>query len=108
MFKRNFSDIKIYVFDINILLYEFYVFFFFKEYDVVIFMIVLEEFDYIKDSKKDVVCDVRVLICVMEDLLYDVILEEMLVGVMMEGMGVGFIVFLGSFFIFIDLNMVEI
>lgn len=89
MLRKSNVDIRIYVLDINILLYEFFVFFFFKENDVVVFMMVLEELDYIKDSKKDVVCDVWVCICVMEDLLCDVMFEDMLVGVLLSGFGVG-------------------
>ena len=43
---------KIYVLDTNILLHEPLAFLSFKENDVVVPMTVLEELDYIKDSKK--------------------------------------------------------
>lgn len=75
-------DWKLFVLDINILFYEFFVIYFFKEYDVVILMIVFEEFDWIKDSKCDVVCDVCVVIWVLEYLFYDVIFEEIIEGIL--------------------------
>ena len=82
--KRNSSDTKIYVLDTNILLHEPHAFLSFKEHDVVIPMTVLEELDYIKDSKKDVARDARVSIRAMEDLLHDATPEEMLAGVPRE------------------------
>ena len=62
---------KIYVLDTNILLHEPLAFLSFKENDVVVPMTVLEELDYIKDSKKDVARDARVSIRAMENLLHD-------------------------------------
>lgn len=38
-------------------------------------MIVLEEFDYIKDRKYDVSCDVCVVICGLDEVLKDVFFE---------------------------------
>ena len=105
--KRNSSDTKIYVLDTNILLHEPHAFLSFKEHDVVIPMTVLEELDYIKDSKKDVARDARVSIRAMEDLLHDATPEEMLAGVTMEGMGAGSTAPSGSLSIFTDLNMAE-
>ena len=102
--KRNSSDTKIYVLDTNILLHEPHAFLSFKEHDVVIPMTVLEELDYIKDSKKDVARDARVSIRAMEDLLHDATPEEMLAGVTMEGMGAGSTAPSGSLSIFTDLN----
>jgi|TARA_B110000240_G_scaffold197006_1_gene250820 predicted ribonuclease YlaK len=61
---------KNYVLDTNILLHEPLAFLSFKENDVVVPMTVLEELDYIKDSKKDVARDARVSIRAMEDLLH--------------------------------------
>jgi predicted ribonuclease YlaK len=61
---------KNYVLDTNILLHDPLAFLSFKENDVVVPMTVLEELDYIKDSKKDVARDARVSIRAMEDLLH--------------------------------------
>ena len=97
----------IYVLDTNILLHEPFAFLSFKEHDVVIPMTVLEELDYIKDSKKDVARDARVSIRAMEDLLHDATPEDMLAGVSMEGLGAGQTAPTGSLSIFADLNMVE-
>ena len=43
----------IYILDTNILFNEPFAFLSFKEHDVIVPMTVLEELDYIKDSKKD-------------------------------------------------------
>ena len=104
--KKNSTDTKIYVLDTNIL-HEPHAFLSFKEHDVVIPMTVLEELDYIKDSKKDVARDARVSIRAMEDLLHDATPEDMLAGVSMEGLGAGQTAPTGSLSIFADLNMVE-
>ena len=80
---------KIYVLDTNILLHEPLAFLSFKENDVVVPMTVLEELDYIKDSKKDVARDARVSIRAMEDLLHDATPEELMQGVSMQGMIAG-------------------
>ena len=89
--KKNVCDTntKLYVLDTNILLHEPHAFLSFKEHDVVIPMTVLEELDYIKDSKKDVARDARVSIRAMEDLLHDATPEDMLAGVSMEGWAQG-------------------
>ena len=50
--RKKAPDTKIYVLDTNILLHEPLAFLSFKENDVVVPMTVLEELDYIKDSKK--------------------------------------------------------
>ncbi|MED5520933.1 MAG: PIN domain-containing protein, partial [Pseudomonadota bacterium] len=105
--RKNSTDTKIYVLDTNILLHEPHAFLSFKEHDVVIPMTVLEELDYIKDSKKDVARDARVSIRAMEDLLHDATPEDMLAGVSMEGLGAGQTAPTGSLSIFADLNMVE-
>jgi PhoH-like ATPase len=80
---------KIYVLDTNILLHEPLAFLSFKENDVVVPMTVLEELDYIKDSKKDVARDARVSIRAMENLLHDATPEDLMQGVSMQGMGAG-------------------
>ncbi|WP_338520110.1 PhoH family protein [Alteromonas gracilis] len=105
--RKNSTDTKIYVLDTNILLHEPHAFLSFKEHDVVIPMTVLEELDYIKDSKKDVARDARVSIRAMEDLLHDATPEDMLAGVSMEGLGAGQTAPTISLSIFADLNMVE-
>jgi PhoH-like ATPase len=105
--RKNSTDTKIYVLDTNILLHEPHAFLSFKEHDVVIPMTVLEELDYIKDSKKDVARDARVSIRSMEDLLHDATPEDMLAGVSMEGLGAGQTAPTGLLSIFADLNMVE-
>ncbi|MDY6885673.1 MAG: PIN domain-containing protein, partial [Pseudomonadota bacterium] len=105
--RRNSTETKIYVLDTNILLHEPHAFLSFKEHDVVIPMTVLEELDYIKDSKKDVARDARVSIRSMEDLLHEATPEEMLVGVSMEGLGAGDTAPTGKLSIFADLNMAE-
>ena len=51
--RKSNADTRIYVLDTNILLHEPLAFLSFKENDVVVPMTVLEELDYIKDSKKD-------------------------------------------------------
>ncbi len=96
---------KIFVLDTNILLHEPMAFMSFKENDVVVPMTVLEELDYIKDSKKDVARDARVSIRAMEDLLHDVSPEDMLAGVSMKGLGSGESAPSGRLSIFADLNM---
>lgn len=105
--RKKSTDTKIYVLDTNILLHEPLAFLSFKEHDVVVPMTVLEELDYIKDSKKDVARDARVSIRSMEDLLHDATPEDMLAGVSMEGMGAGDNKPSGSLSIFADLNMAE-
>lgn len=105
--RKKSTETKIYVLDTNILLHEPLAFLSFKENDVVVPMTVLEELDYIKDSKKDVARDARVSIRSMEDLLHDATPEDMLAGVSMEGLGAGENKPTGSLSIFADLNMVE-
>ncbi|MBU2977549.1 PhoH family protein [Alteromonas sp. C1M14] len=105
--KKKSTDTKIYVLDTNILLHEPHAFLSFKEHDVVVPMTVLEELDYIKDSKKDVARDARVSIRSMEDLLHDATPEDMLAGVSLEGMGAGENKPSGALSIFADLNMAE-
>jgi PhoH-like ATPase len=96
---------KLYVLDTNILLHEPLAFTSFKEHDVVVPMTVLEELDYIKDSKKDVARDARVSIRAMEDLLRDASPEQMLEGVSMADLGSGHASPTGSLSIFADLTM---
>ncbi|WP_137165786.1 PhoH family protein [Salinimonas lutimaris] len=105
--RKKSSDTKIYVLDTNILLHEPFAFLSFKEHDVVVPMTVLEELDYIKDSKKDVARDARVSIRAMEDLLHDATPEDMLAGVSMEGLGAGKDAPTGALSIFTDLTMTE-
>ena len=81
----NSSSTKIYVLDTNILLHEPLAFLSFQEHDVVIPMTVLEELDYIKDSKKDVARDARVSIRAMENILKDASPEQMTQGVSLVG-----------------------
>lgn len=105
--RKKSTETKIYVLDTNILLHEPHAFLSFKENDVVIPMTVLEELDYIKDSKKDVARDARVSIRAMEDLLHNATPEDMLAGVTMEGMGAGETAPTGSLSIFSDLSMMD-
>ncbi|MCW8109337.1 PhoH family protein [Alteromonas ponticola] len=105
--RNNPKETKIYVLDTNILLHEPHAFLSFKEHDVVVPMTVLEELDYIKDSKKDVARDARVSIRSMEDLLHDATPEDMINGVSMEGLAAGENKPTGSLSIFTDLNMAE-
>ncbi|MDP5032956.1 MAG: PhoH family protein [Paraglaciecola sp.] len=100
--KKAALDSKIYVLDTNILLHEPLAFLSFKENDVVVPMTVLEELDYIKDSKKDVARDARVSIRAMEDLLHDATPEQMVDGVSMKGLGAGDTAPSGSLSIFVD------
>lgn len=100
--KKTALDSKIYVLDTNILLHEPLAFLSFKENDVVVPMTVLEELDYIKDSKKDVARDARVSIRAMEDLLHDATPEQMVDGVSMKGLGEGLSAPTGSLSIFVD------
>ena len=101
------STTKLFVLDTNILLHEPLAFTSFKEHDVVVPMTVLEELDYIKDSKKDVARDARVSIRAMENLLHDASTEQMLVGVSMKGIGSGHSAPTGSLCIFADLGMAQ-
>ncbi|WP_026376371.1 PhoH family protein [Aestuariibacter salexigens] len=87
--RKKDASTKLYVLDTNILLHEPFAFLSFKEHDVVVPMTVLEELDYIKDSKKDVARDARVSIRAMEDLLHNASPEQMIEGVSMEGNGSG-------------------
>lgn len=96
---------KLYILDTNILLHEPLAFTSFKENDVVVPMTVLEELDYIKDSKKDVARDARVSIRAMEDLLHNATPEQMLAGVSMAGLGAGESAPTGALSIFSDLSM---
>ncbi|MEW9798434.1 PhoH family protein [Alteromonas sp. CYL-A6] len=105
--RKRAVDTKIYVLDTNILLHEPHAFLSFKEHDVVVPMTVLEELDYIKDSKKDVARDARVSIRAMEDLLHNATPEDMLAGVSMAGMGAGENAPTGSLSIFSDLTMMD-
>ena len=105
--RKKVSDTKIYVLDTNILLHEPLAFLSFKEHDVVVPMTVLEELDYIKDSKKDVARDARVSIRSMEDLLHEASPEQMIAGVSMEGCGSGEAAPTGSLSIFSDHGMPE-
>ncbi len=105
--RQKSTDTKIYVLETNILLHEPHAFLSFKEHDVVVPMTVLEELDYIKDSKKDVARDARVSIRAMEDLLHEATPEDMLAGVSMEGMGAGETAPTGCLSIFTDLTMAE-
>ena len=105
--RKKSTETKIYVLDTNILLHEPLAFLSFKENDVVVPMTVLEELDYIKDSKKDVARDARVSIRSMEDLLHDSTPEDMLAGVSLEGLGAGENKPTGALSIFADLNMAE-
>ncbi|GAB2685648.1 PhoH family protein [Aliiglaciecola aliphaticivorans] len=93
---------KLYVLDTNILLHEPLAFLSFKEHDVVVPMTVLEELDYIKDSKKDVARDARVSIRAMEDLLHESTPEQMIEGVAMTGLGSGESAPTGQLSIFAD------
>ncbi|MDT0595417.1 PhoH family protein [Glaciecola petra] len=99
------ANTKVFVLDTNILLHEPLAFTSFKEHDVVVPMTVLEELDYIKDSKKDVARDARVSIRAMEDLLRDASPEQMLKGVSMKGIGSGDTAPSGRLSIFADLSM---
>jgi PhoH-like ATPase len=103
--RKEVSNSKIYVLDTNILLHEPLAFLSFKENDVVVPMTVLEELDYIKDSKKDVARDARVSIRAMEDLLHEATPEEMTDGVSMMGKGAGDAAPTGSLSIFADHGM---
>ncbi|WJG08960.1 PhoH family protein [Aliiglaciecola sp. LCG003] len=100
--EKKVVQTKIYVLDTNILLHEPLAFLSFKEHDVVVPMTVLEELDYIKDSKKDVARDARVSIRAMEDLLHEATPEDMLAGVSMQGLGSGPTAPTGSLSIFAD------
>lgn len=100
--EEHISDPKLYVLDTNILLHEPLAFLSFKEHDVVIPMTVLEELDYIKDSKKDVARDARVSIRAMEDLLHQATPEEMAKGVSLVGLTAGDAAPSGNLRIFAD------
>jgi len=100
--RRKALDNRIYVLDTNILLHEPLAFLSFKENDVVVPMTVLEELDYIKDSKKDVARDARVSIRAMENLLHDATPEQLMSGVSMAGLGAGESGPTGSLSIFVD------
>ena len=101
------SSTKIYVLDTNILLHEPLAFLSFQEHDVVIPMTVLEELDYIKDSKKDVARDARVSIRAMENILKDASPEEMTHGVSLAGSVGGEHGPSGRLSIYTDLLMVQ-
>jgi PhoH-like ATPase len=100
--RRKALDNRIYVLDTNILLHEPLAFLSFKENDVVVPMTVLEELDYIKDSKKDVARDARVSIRAMENLLHEATPEQLMSGVSMVGLGAGESAHTGSLSIFDD------
>ncbi|WP_438864739.1 PhoH family protein [Neptunicella sp.] len=105
--KKVVSESKIYVLDTNILLHEPFAFLSFKENDVIVPMTVLEELDYIKDSKKDVSRDARVSIRAMEDTLHNATPEEIVAGVSLKGLGSGDAAPTGRLSIFADYNLTE-
>lgn len=100
--EKTTSASKLYVLDTNILLHEPLAFLSFKEHDVVIPMTVLEELDYIKDSKKDVARDARVSIRAMEDVLHEASPEDMTKGVSLVGLTAGDAAPTGKLSIFAD------
>lgn len=100
--EKTISASKLYVLDTNILLHEPLAFLSFKEHDVVIPMTVLEELDYIKDSKKDVARDARVSIRAMEDVLHEASPEDMTRGVSLVGLTAGDAAPTGKLSIFAD------
>ena len=100
--EKTTSASKLYVLDTNILLHEPLAFLSFKEHDVVIPMTVLEELDYIKDSKKDVARDARVSIRAMEDILHEATPEDMTKGVSLVGLTAGDAAPTGKISIFAD------
>ncbi|BDX05579.1 PhoH family protein [Planctobacterium marinum] len=100
--EKTTSASKLYVLDTNILLHEPLAFLSFKEHDVVIPMTVLEELDYIKDSKKDVARDARVSIRAMEDILHEATPEDMTKGVSLVGLTAGDAAPTGKMSIFAD------
>lgn len=103
--KKSHPQTKLYVLDTNILLHEPLAFLSFKENDVVIPMTVLEELDYIKDSKKDVARDARVSIRAMEDILHEATPEQMIEGVSLIGRVAGESAPTGHISIFSDHNL---
>jgi PhoH-like ATPase len=105
--RQKVEDKKIYVLDTNILLHEPLAFLSFKEHDVVVPMTVLEELDYIKDSKKDVARDARVSIRAMEDLLHEATPEQLTEGVSLAGIGSGETAPTGCLSIFADHGLAE-
>ncbi|AWL11052.1 uncharacterized protein HMF8227_00556 [Saliniradius amylolyticus] len=105
MAKQQAAQTKIFVLDTNILLHEPLSFLSFKEHDVVVPMTVLEELDYIKDSKKDVARDARVSIRAMEDILHDATPEELVDGVSLKGRASGEVAPEGKLSIFSDHGM---
>ncbi|MCV2884458.1 PhoH family protein [Aestuariibacter sp. AA17] len=105
--RKKANETKTYVLDTNILLHEPLAFLSFQEHDVVVPMTVLEELDYIKDSKKDVARDARISIRSMEDVLHDATPEQMTEGVTLAGRGSGITAPSGKFSIFSDLELPE-
>ena len=103
--KKKPETTKVYVLDTNILLHDPMAFLSFKEHDVVVPMTVLEELDYIKDSKKDVARDARISIRAMEDVLHDATPEAILEGVPLSTALAGKAGPTGTLSIFADLNM---
>ncbi len=101
------TDKRLYVLDTNILLHEPLAFLSFKENDVVVPMTVLEELDYIKDSKKDVARDARVSIRAMEDLLHNATPDQLIAGVSMKGYAHGDAAPTGDLSIFSDHGLAE-
>ncbi|MEF1216356.1 PhoH family protein [Photobacterium damselae] len=82
MSKTSSSQIeRVYVLDTNVLLHDPLAIYAFEEHRVVIPMTVLEELDRIKDSKKDVSRDARVVILTLEHLIDGATPEEVHSGV---------------------------
>lgn len=82
MSKASSSQIeRVYVLDTNVLLHDPLAIYAFEEHRVVIPMTVLEELDRIKDSKKDVSRDARVVILTLEHLIDGATPEEVHSGV---------------------------
>ncbi|MBT1062295.1 PhoH family protein [Bowmanella sp. Y26] len=105
MVRTKPANSKIYVLDTNILLHEPFAFLSFKEHDVVVPMTVLEELDYIKDSKKDVSRDARISIRAMEDVLHEATPDQLTAGVSLKGLGSGEAAPSGRLSIFADVGM---
>ncbi|MEZ9869010.1 PhoH family protein [Vibrio sp. 10N.261.51.A3] len=82
------DDVKrVYVLDTNVLLHDPMAVYAFEEHRIVIPMTVLEELDRIKDSKKDVARDARVVIKTIEHLVDGASPEDVQAGILIEHKG---------------------
>ena len=78
------TDHKLFILDTNVLLHAPLAIFTFHEHDIIIPMTVLEELDNLKDRKRDISRDARVVIRALQDVFADASPEQIAQGVPLQ------------------------